>query len=193
MCWDPTNVRVNHSSHDTEASLTNLSRGPEDLFVQQATTSGGQRLRLPSEQINLFSFFLFCPAEPSKKLGSSASNQGAPLSLSWRHLVLTTGLEKPRRSEWICEQGGGRKLGPRSIRQQKKTSTVRVHPRVRLLFFRWCGLGAGGALARGACEHVMPCASAIGGPPNHSFPATVACAPAMPPPPTSRKVQPPPS
>lgn len=57
MCWDPTNVRVNHSSHDTEASLTNLSRGPEDLFVQQATTSGGQRLRLPSEQINLFFFF----------------------------------------------------------------------------------------------------------------------------------------
>lgn len=187
MCWDPTNVRVNHSSHDTEASLTNLSRGPEDLFVQQATTSGGQRLRLPSEQINLF--FFFGPAEPRAKSWVPPHQIREPpfpspggiwfSPLAWRNHAV------PSES--------ASKLGPRSIRQQKKTSTVRVHPRVRLLFFRWCGLGAGGALARGACEHVMPCASAIGGPPNHSFPATVACAPAMPPPPTSRKVQPPPS
>lgn len=75
MCWDPTNVRVNHSSHDTEASLTNLSRGPEDLFVQ-ATTSGGQRLRLPSEQINLFFFLALQNRE--QKVGFLRIKSGSP-------------------------------------------------------------------------------------------------------------------
>jgi hypothetical protein len=69
MCWDPTNVRVNHSSHDTEASLTNLSRGPEDC--------GGQRLRLPFPP-SKSTFFFFLPCRTEQKVGFLRIKSGSP-------------------------------------------------------------------------------------------------------------------
>ena len=96
------------------------------------------RLRLPARTNRPFS-----PCGTEQKAASN-QGQGVPFPLPGGILVLTHArtrppklsdsspvsagpepLEKPRLSEWICEQGGPgmRKLGPRSIRQQKTTST----------------------------------------------------------------------